>query len=168
VATVVAIVAGWTDWRSRRIPNWLTLPGILLGIAVNAVAFGWPGARASVLGAALGLGLLLPFVMIRALGAGDWKLIGAIGAAMGPHHLLEILWVTILINGVMAAVWVVAKGRMRETLRNLGRMLAALSTFHLPGADLTLENPEAVKVPFGVAAAIAVMAYAGAHAIGGL
>jgi prepilin peptidase CpaA len=105
--------------------------------------------------------------MVRALGAGDWKLVGAIGASMGPQHLLDILLVTILVNGVMAAVWVVAKGKTRETLRNLGRMLAALSTLHLPGADLTLENPEAVKVPFGVAAAIAVVAYAGRHALGG-
>jgi prepilin peptidase CpaA len=167
VATVVAIVAGWTDWRSRRIPNWLTVPGILLGIAANSVAFGWPGARASLLGAGLGLGLLLPFVMVRALGAGDWKLVGAIGASMGPQHLLDILLVTVLVNGLMAAVWVVAKGRTRETLRNLGRMLAAWSTLRLPGADLTLENPQAIKVPFGVAAAIAVVAYAGRHALGG-
>ena len=70
---LLAIAAGWTDWRSRRIPNWLTIPGLLLGVAVNSWLRGWPGAKESLLGAGLGLLLLLPFVLIRSLGAGDWN-----------------------------------------------------------------------------------------------
>ena len=70
-AVLLAMAAGWTDLRSRRIPNWLTVPGLAIGIAVNTVLGGWSGLKASLLGAALGLGLLLPFVLLRALGAGD-------------------------------------------------------------------------------------------------
>jgi hypothetical protein len=44
-------------------------------------------------------------------------------------------------------------------LRNLGRLTAAFFSLHLPGTDLTIDNPEAIKVPFGVAAAIAVLLY---------
>ncbi len=157
--TLLAIAGGWTDWRSRRIPNWLTVPGLVLGIAVNSWLHGWPGAKASLLGAGLGLALLLPFVLIRSLGAGDWKFVGALGAFLGPENLLTVLLLGILVNGLMALIMIVRKKRLRETLRNLGRMLAAFLTMHLPGPDLTLDNPDLVKVPFGVAVAIAVILY---------
>ena len=157
--TLLAIAGGWTDWRSRRIPNWLTVPGLLSGIAVNSWLHGWPGAKASLLGAGLGLALLLPFVLIRSLGAGDWKFVGALGAFLGPENLLTVLLLGILVNGLMAMIMIVRKKRLRETLRNLGRMLAAFLSMHLPGPDLTLDNPDLVKVPFGVAVAIAVILY---------
>jgi prepilin peptidase CpaA len=156
---LLAIVAGWTDWRSRRIPNYLTVPGLLLGIAANSWLRGWAGAKDSLLGAALGLALLLPFVLIRSLGAGDWKFVGALGAFLGPENLLTVLVLGILVNGLMAAIMVIRKKRFRETARNMGRMLAGFLTMHLPGPDLTLDNPELVKVPFGVAVAIAVVLY---------
>ena len=154
-----AAAAGWSDWRFRRIPNWLTVPGLLVGVAVNSLAWGWPGARASVLGAILGLALLLPFVMVRSLGAGDWKLVGALGAFLGPQPLITVLLGAILIAGVMALVMVIWHKRVRQTVRNLGRMLAAFFTLHLPGPELSLDNPEALKVPFGIAMAIAVILY---------
>src|SRR6202162_4315332 len=138
--TLLAIAGGWTDWRTRRIPNWLTVPGLLLGIAMNSWLHGWPGAKASLLGAGLGLALLLPFVLIRSLGAGDWKFVGALGAFLGPENLLTVLVLGILVNGLMAVVMIVRKKRLRETARNLGRMLAAFLTMHLPGPDLTLDN----------------------------
>lgn len=166
LATVIAAIAGITDWRSRRIPNWLTVPGLILGIAANFLATGQSGAKESLLGAGLGLALLLPFVVIRSLGAGDWKLVGAIGACLGPHHLLTVLFVTILINGLMALAMIVWKKRVRRTVRNLGRMLASMMTLHLPGEELTLDNPQAVKVPFGVAVAVAVIVYTARHAWG--
>jgi prepilin peptidase CpaA len=159
LATIPAVVAGWTDWRSRRIPNWLTVPALLLGIAVNSLALGWFGAKESLLGAGLGLGLLLPFVLIRSLGGGDWKLVGALGAFLGPPRLIEVLLGTVLVAGVMAAVLIVWKRRVGRTLRNLGRMFAALFTLHLPGPEVSLDNPESLKVPFGVAVAVAVVLY---------
>lgn len=159
LAALLAVPGGWTDWRSRRIPNWLTVPGLLAGILVNSLAGGWTGAKASLLGAALGLGLLLPFVLVRSLGAGDWKLVGALGAFLGPQRLIAVLFATILVAGVMAVVLIVWKRRVWESLRNMWRMLAAFFTFHMPGSEFTLENPQALKVPFGVAVAIAVVLY---------
>jgi prepilin peptidase CpaA len=159
LATIPAVLAGWTDWRSRRIPNWLTVPALLLGIATNSLALGWSGAKESLLGAGLGLGLLLPFVLIRSLGGGDWKLVGALGAFLGPLRLIAVLVATILVAGAMALVLVVWKRRVGQTLRNVGRMLAALFTLHLPGPEVSLDNPESLKVPFGVAVAVAVVLY---------
>jgi prepilin peptidase CpaA len=112
----------------------------------------------------LGLALLLPFVMVRSLGAGDWKLVGALGAFLGPRHLITVLFGAILVAGVMAAVLVIRHKRVRQTVRNLGRMLAAFFTLHLPGPDLSLDNPEGLKVPFGVAVAVAVILYSARQA----
>jgi prepilin peptidase CpaA len=159
LSAVFALIAGITDLRARRIPNWLTYPAIPLAIALHALAGGWHGARLSLLGAALGLGLLLPFVLLRSLGGGDWKLVGALGAFFGPSRLWQVLLYTLLINAVMALIMIVWKKRLGRTLRNIGRLLGAFFRFHLPGAELTIDNPEAAKVPFGVAAAIGVVLY---------
>jgi len=158
--------AGYTDYRWRRIPNWLTVPGLALGIAVNSIARGWPGARESLLGAGLGLLILLPFVLVRSLGAGDWKLVGALGAFLGPRHLLTVLFATLFIAGLMALILVIWKRRLRQTFRNVGRMLAAMVSLHLPGPEVSLDNPETLKVPFGIAVAIAVILYTVGHAWG--
>jgi len=163
---IFATVAGISDWRSRRIPNWLTVPGALLGIAFNSLTKGWPGAKESLLGAGLGLLLLLPFVLVRSLGAGDWKLVGALGAFLGPRNLMAVLFATVLVAGVMALILIIWKGRVRQTLGNIGRMLAAVFHFHLPGPELTLDNPEALKIPFGVAVAIAVILFTAGHVWG--
>jgi prepilin peptidase CpaA len=166
LAAAFAAAAGWSDWRSRRIPNWLTVSGLLLGIAANAVAGGWAGIRESLLGAGLGLIILFPFVMLRSLGAGDWKLIGALGAFLGPGHLVTVLVGAILVAGFMALVLIVWKKRVGQTLRNIGKMLGAFFTLHLPGPELTLENPEALKIPFGVAVAVTVVVYSARQAWG--
>lgn len=166
LAVFLALWAGVLDWRYRRIPNWLTVPGLLAGIAVNTVTNGWPGAKASLLGAGLGLLLLLPFVVIKALGAGDWKLIGAIGACLGTTRLIAVLIGSILVAGVMAIGLIIYKGRARQALVNIGHMLRAFLTMHLPGPEVSLDNPDSVKIPFGVAVALTVILFGVRRALG--
>jgi prepilin peptidase CpaA len=159
LVTIPAVVAGWTDWHSRRIPNWLTVPALLLGIVANALALGWSGAKDALLGAGLGLGVLLPFVLLKSLGGGDWKLVGALGAFLGPLRLITVLAITVLTAGVMALLVIVWKRRIGRTLRNLAHMVVCLFTLHLPGPELSLDNPDSLKIPFGVAVAVAVVLY---------
>ena len=166
LAVLLAAIAGWTDWRSRRIPNWLTFSGLLVGIAANTLAWGWAGTQTSLLGAGLGLLLLLPLVLLRSLGGGDWKLAGAMGAFVGPHQLVLLLIAGVLIAAVMAIILIVWRRRVIQTLRNIVRMLAAFFTFHLPSTEVSLDNPESLKVPFGVAFAIAVILYSGGKLLG--
>ena len=160
-AMLLALIAGITDLRSRRIPNWLTVPGFLVGVAVNCVASGIAGLKASLLGAGLGLLLLLPFVLLRSLGAGDWKLAGALGAFVGWSALIDLLVVSVFVAGIMAVVLVIYKGRVRETLRNMWHILISLVTLHMPGQAVSLENPQSLKVPYGVALAVTVLLYGG-------
>ena len=167
-AVLVAIGAGILDWRYRRIPNWLTVSGLAAGVAVNTILFRWPGLKAALLGTALGLGLLLPFVLVRSLGAGDWKLAGALGACLGPRQLLSVLMGTILVAGVMALAVVVWKGRLKRTLLNMAHLLAALFSWRMPGPEVSLDDPQATKIPFGVAMALTVLFYGMARALGNL
>lgn len=166
LAVALAVVAGYMDWRWRRIPNWLTVPGLLVGVLVNGLAAGWPGVRTSLLGAGLGLLLLLPFVFLRSLGAGDWKLAGAVGAFVGWDALLNLLVLSVFVAGIMAVGLVIYTRRFWQTLRNIGRLLASLLTFHMPGAEVSLDNPQSLKVPYGVALGLAVVLYGVRYAWG--
>jgi len=167
-AVLVAIAAGILDWRYRRIPNWLTVSGFVAGVAVNTILYRWPGLRAGLLGTLLGLGLLLPFVLVRSLGAGDWKLAGALGACLGPRQLLSVLMGTILVAGVMALAVVIWKGRLKQTLLNIAHLLAALFSLRMPGSEVSLDDPQSAKIPFGVAMAVTVLFYGMGKALGNL
>ena len=167
-AVLTATCAGVLDWRYRRIPNWLTISGLVAGIGVNLALFGWAGTKNSLLGAALGLGLLLPFVLLRSLGAGDWKLAGALGACLGPGQLVTVLMGTILVAGVMALAVVIWKRRLIQTLHNILGMLAAFFRLRMPGPEVSLDSPQSTKIPFGVAMALTVLLFGVGKAIGKL
>ncbi len=156
LALCFVALAGWFDWRSRRIPNWLTLPGLLLGLALNTLAWGAPGIKSALAGAGLSLVVLLPFVLLRGLGAGDWKLMGALGALLGFPLIVLVLFGTVFVTGVMAAVQITRLNRWRATLRNLLELLRAALTFKVfPHPRISLDNPGMMSLPFGVAAAVA-------------
>lgn len=163
-AVLLSAIAGWTDWRSRRIPNWLTVPAFVLGVAANTFLSGWAGLQTSLLGTLVGLGLLLPFVLVRSLGAGDWKLAGALGAFLGPSLLMNLLLLSVFVAGFMAAALIVYKRRVLQSLRNIGHILVSLVTFQLPGSRVSLDNPDSLKIPYGVALALTVVGFGAAQA----
>ena len=98
---IVLGVAVFTDLRSRRIPNWLVLPFLPLGIAVSAWFHGWHGVVQSLEGAGVGILVFGVFFVMGGMGAGDVKLCAAIGAWIGPGQLFIALVLTGLAGGVM-------------------------------------------------------------------
>ena len=158
-AMALALTAGWTDWRSRRIPNWLTMPALLVGIVVNVLASGLAGMKTSLLGAGFGLLVLLPFVLLRSLGAGDWKLAAALGAFVGWEVLLNLLIGSIFVAGMMALGLVIYKRRFIRTMRNIWGLLGSLLLFRMPGTEVSLDNPQSLKVPYGVALALTTLVF---------
>jgi prepilin peptidase CpaA len=161
----MTLSAALLDWRSRRIPNWLTVPGLLLGVGTHSMLAGWHGTLFALEGAALALILLLPLVLLRALGAGDWKLMGAVGAFLGPMLFLFVLLGSVFASGIMAVVQVLRVGRVTETLRNMGILVKGFFAFGLKkNPQISLDNPRLLKLPFGVAVAAAtIVCFCAAH-----
>lgn len=168
LAFVVALIAGVFDWRWRRIPNWLTVSGLAAGVILNTVLGGLTGLEAAVLGALLGLAVLLPLVLVRSLGAGDWKLTGALGAVLGPRQLIVVLVASFLLAGVMALVVVIWTGRVKQTLMNIVQIIGSFLTLRMPPPEVTLDNPSSAKIPFGVAMSAAVWVIGSARMLGKL
>jgi prepilin peptidase CpaA len=155
----LTFVAAFVDFRERRIPNWLTVPAFFAALTLRTALFGWPGAKTGLEGAGLALALLLPLVLLRAFGAGDWKLMGAVGAFLGPLMFLFVLVGSILVNGVVALAEMMRTRRVRETFNNLRVLVQGFFTFGLrANPKISLDNPELLKLPFGVAVAIATVA----------
>jgi prepilin peptidase CpaA len=152
----ITLVAAFIDYRSRKIPNWLTVPAFVAGLTLRTALLGWPGAKSALEGTGLALALLLPLVLMRALGAGDWKLMGAIGAFLGPVMFLFVLLGSILVSGIMAMVEMARTKRVRETFSNVFVLVKGFFSFGLRAhPKISLDNPELLKLPFGVAVAIA-------------
>jgi prepilin peptidase CpaA len=158
LALTLTLSAAVLDWRSRRIPNWLTVPGLLLGVTAHTILSDWHGTLFALEGAGLALLILLPLVLLRGLGAGDWKLMGAVGAMLGPVLLLFVLFGSILACGLMAVAHMMRTGRVVETLRNLWVLLKGFLSFGLRAhPQISLDNPKLMKLPFGVAVAAATL-----------
>jgi prepilin peptidase CpaA len=153
---VFALYEGWLDLRTRRIPNWLTVSGFFVGLAVNTILGGWYGARMSLEGAGLALAILLPLVLLRGFGAGDWKLMGAVGALLGRQPMLLVFLVSVVISGIMGLIQALLTRRVRTTLGNMLFLVKGFMKFGLrANPEISLDNPTLLKLPFGAAVAAA-------------
>ena len=155
VALVLAVFAAALDLRQRRIPNWLTYPGILAGFGLRAAFFGWKGLLSALVGCLLAGGIMLIFYAVQAMGAGDVKLLAAIGALTGPRQTTGVLLATAIFGGILAIVYAVSKGRMVSTLKNVGSVLRFHATSGMRShPEVNLDNPEALRMPYGLAIAL--------------
>jgi prepilin peptidase CpaA len=145
--------AGW-DIALRRIPNKITYSGILVGIALRTGFLGWPGLFTAIAGGLLGGVIFFVLYLVRGMGAGDVKLITAIGCFVGPEQILQIVLVCALAGGVMAIAVMIFRKRALATLRNVGELLL----FHFSHGPqthptLNIDNPQSVRLPYAVAIA---------------
>jgi len=100
--TALLIIASYTDLQWSRIPNWLTFPAMGLGMALHAWIGGLGDALFGLAGLGVGMGLFLLPYACKAIGAGDVKLMAAVGAIVGPSSALSIAILSVLAGGVYA------------------------------------------------------------------
>ncbi len=155
LALMLAIAAAVWDVRQHRIPNWLTLPGVVAGMVLRSALLGWKGLGSAVAGCFLGGGILLLFYLIRAMGAGDVKLMAAIGSLVGPSQTMNIVLATAVSGGIVGIVYALYHRRMWSTVKNV----ASILKFHAwagaqPHPEFNLDNPEVLRVPYGLAIAL--------------
>jgi prepilin peptidase CpaA len=152
---IVLVVATFTDLRSRRIPNWLVLPFLVVGIGVSARLHGWHGVVHSFEGIALGGGLFGILALMGGMGMGDVKLCAAIGAWIGPGQLIVALVLTGIVGGIMALCWAAVGGFLGELFKGAGNLLFDFKKRGLkPDPEINLSNPLARKMPYAPAIAI--------------
>lgn len=146
VGTVTA--AAWSDLTTRKIPNWITVSGAVLGVALQTWFGGLHGAWMSVTGAVLGIGIFIGLFIAGGMGAGDVKLFGAVGALIGPQALLLVFVVTGILGGISAIGLAVFRGRLREILDRTGQLLSGLHQE---------KSADALRLPYGVVIAVGVL-----------
>jgi prepilin peptidase CpaA len=159
---LLSLVMAVGDWRSRRIPNYLTFGGALAGIVFQTAVFGWHGLTQALLGLFLGLGLLILPYMIGGMGAGDVKALGAIGAWLGPKGCLVVFCYMGLAGGIMSLGFLLWKGILGKYLRNGMILLHNMILVQDRGIvleSLTSSADQTPGLPYGVALALGMVAY---------
>lgn len=160
VLVALLVLAAVLDVRTLRIPNWLTLTGfaaaVLFHLSGAAGALGW---WAPLSGAALALALLLPLWMLRVMGAGDVKLMGVVGAFLGPAGLVPALLFTCVAAGVLALAWAARRGVIGQLAPNL--RFVATCLFASPG-----RAPSVGSFPYAVGICAGTVAYLAARYAG--
>ena len=122
------LLASWIDFSQHRVPNWLNLTLILLGFAVQGYFFGMAGLAIGGWGLLTGFGLLIIPWLMHAMGAGDVKLMAAIGVWMGPLLTFYSFALGAVIGGLVAVVMILSAGRLCMAYANLGLILAKCSS----------------------------------------
>ncbi len=157
VLIVVVTAAAVLDFRTRRIPNWLTFPSLGLALVLQFALHGGAGLVQGLLGAVVGAGLLfLPFAL-GGMGAGDVKLMGVAGAFLGPAGALWAALFTGVAGGVLVLFWALMQGRTGQVFARTGALLRHLDPRHGAAAQLpSLERGQGWTIPYGVAIAFGV------------
>ena len=154
---VASLIAALTDLRSRRIPNLLTGTLLLSGLAGSAIVSGLPGLADSLAATVL---LAAPFVLLYAFahgGAGDAKLMGAIGSWLGIVNGVAVLFAVSLCGVVLGVLFALSKGKLAPVLGNLTgtakgllRPVFGIGTYR-EAAGLIPAAGEGLQMPYGIA-----------------
>ncbi len=155
-AVLAASVGAVTDVRSARIPNWLTYSSLLLALGVRGALSGLPGLGRGVVGVLVAGGFFFFLFLLGAMGGGDVKLMAAVGAWVGSELVVTMLIAAALAGGVLAVLYTLFGRRVRQTLWNLLELIRFRLTSGLqPHPVLNVGEASSVRVPFGVAIAMA-------------
>jgi prepilin peptidase CpaA len=159
---VMLVVAAVIDFRSRRIPNWLTAAIAVTGLAQalawnHSIIGGWMSA----VGLLVGLAINLPLFALNLRGGGDVKLFAGVGAWLGPVNVVAVFIVATIVAMVVAIIQAIATRRVKQVMRNTASM--AVGVIHSE-ARVDENDPAdyaARHVPYAVPVLIAVAALVG-------
>lgn len=148
----IAGVACVVDVREQRIPNWLTLGAAAAGLLYQALTAGPSGLLAAGAGWLTGaLIFFLPFAL-GGLGAGDVKLVAALGAWLGWSDTVWLALYTGAAGAVLALIVAFATGYLRQALRNIWVLLMHWRIVGLrPLPEMTIHDAKGPKLAYGVA-----------------
>jgi prepilin peptidase CpaA len=153
----VVLLAAVIDIYCRRIPNWLTVPSLLLGLVANWAVYGWIGVERGFGGIATAVIVMGVLCFLGGMGMGDLKLAAAVGAWTGAPALLFSFVITAMAGGVIAVVYAIWKRRLGAALSSTASFL----NFGWPGAAahsrVRVTDPGAFAIPYAPAIAVGVI-----------
>lgn len=151
VSLALALAACWCDLRTRRIPQLLTIGGALAGIGYHFASGGWQAGALSVAGCLAGLAVFFVPFALGGLGAGDVKLLGALGAWLGT---VQVLWLALYAGaagGALALVVALAHGYLKEAMVNIYTLIGHWRmNGPRPLAGMTLEASRGPRLAYAV------------------
>ena len=157
VAALVTM-ASVSDLRTRRSPNALTFSAANAGLTFHAVTGGWTDAGWSLAGWFVGALLFFPIFALRGMGAGDVKLLAAVGAWLGPAQTVLVAVLTSIAGGVIALGVALAHRYLGTALRNVWTLLTHWRVAGVQPLPLvTLEGTRGPRLAYAVPIAIGTM-----------
>lgn len=160
--TLTLIVAAVIDGWKLKVPNWITLPMILAAWLTSLCLYGWAGLGYSLLGTAVGLGLLMPAYAIGGMGAGDVKLLAGVGAWVGVSTTIWAFAVSAIAGAAIAVGMVLFRRQWRH---HQGQFLAILNEImvirnpEVLAANAAERKPQMMLLPYGIPIAIGSIGY---------
>jgi prepilin peptidase CpaA len=150
------------DFRAQKIPNMITFPSMIIALLYHLLTHGIDGLIFSASGLATGIGLLIIPYILGGTGAGDVKLIGAVGAILGSKSVFAAFLLTALVGGVYAVFFILISHKQFEGF--FKKQLITLKLFifareFIP--DPVEENNKKPKLCYGVAIALGTFIYMG-------
>lgn len=143
------VVAAITDVRDGRIPNWLTLSLAVFGIGVQTWDHGWDGFLFSIGGLGVGLACLMFFYIKGGMGAGDVKLLGAIGTILGPGQVVIAFAFAAMLGGLYSLALLSNQGGLKHARERVFLLLSTLKvTRALP--EPGEQNPTEPKLRYAL------------------
>ena len=155
----VVVTAAATDLYRRKIPNWLTLPAMALGLGVNTI--GGLGFLPALWGMLLGLGVFAVFFAVGFMGAGDGKLMGAVGAFVGWPQMATVMVLIAILGGVAGVVVAWRQRALGQVWRNTIGLLADLARLRFAAVkqQSDFRAPGRLRLPYGVVIALGTLVY---------
>jgi prepilin peptidase CpaA len=138
-----------TDLRSRKILNVVTFPTMGLGLLLHTVSSGWGGLTFGVLGLLVGSSLLLVPYLMGGMGAGDVKLLAAVGALKGAGFVFYAGIYTAIVGGVIGAAYLVWKRKL--FLFTIIKKFTGIPGIQAGEVQLRDYTGEPITFPYGLA-----------------
>jgi len=156
VLITILLISLYTDIKYRKIHNSVLLPAVLLGFLINGYEQGWQqGFWFTGKGLLVGVGVFLIPFFFGGLGAGDVKLLGAIGAIKGTQFVLHSALLTAVTGGLIACFILLKQKRFLAALKNIGTSFYTLILMKNVKSLKTLDQAEYHEaLPYGVAITI--------------
>ena len=151
VVGVLLALACISDLRTRRIPNVLTFSAAAGALVFHLLTGGWSAAGWSIAGCVLGALLFFPMFALRGMGAGDLKLLAAVGAWLGPGQVAAVALATSIAGGVIALVVALGHGYLKAACRNVWMLLTHWRVMGVrPVQQVTLEGTSGPRLAYAV------------------